>query len=1376
MIQKTTGGIFCCILLSFGVQGQTESGGSIVVPPSPNAASLINQSSEKVQHYTGALNVSIPIVELKSRDLTHSVNFSYNGSGNRVNDLASWVGQGWTLNAGGVITRTMRGLPDEFNGQMITSSSQGQFLPAKGYLDPAVGGSGPQNLYDYYLSASQIDRGKLINLSNKTGDYVTFGGYPEVWDTEPDEFSFNFDTYSGKFVFDKSGEVKIIPHQNLKITKVITDKTTLSTDSRRITSFEVTDARGVKYKFGNETVANYASLTAVETTSYSIFIQQLLFGYTGGYDAGYGNYVWSNFPQFMFESYQGGPPAQATIIGWYQDYLTFTSTWHLLKIQSPTGDAIDFTYADENDVSYIISQQQDIDQYNLDAFAYGNSYLYRSYPNGSAVDNGSTSGIVSGATANLHQPQNNSFSTSYNTIDVKRLTNISTSVGSSVYFNAQNNRYDLAGAKTLDDITVRDNGGFVVKKYRLDYMYSNSPEDESHIYAIEDENENYVYMTEVAGGSQAWIDLWTTMTSGDYLRLYLLSIKEVLPFDELNNIKLYEFEYDFPIVGQETLVLPRRMSFRQDKFGFFNNNSVGHRIPRKEYTANTLAPQVFYFSWAQPGVKALINGYDEATEHPDLYFACADLSVNFDRMKTGTLKSVKYPTGGKRQFVYGLNKINNTVNAAGLRIEEIRVFPDANLPYYESILYSYKDGRYASDINDQFNMYHLPFEGLVGYENNWNRDRVFLSSSSVFDVTNTRGGIVGYKSVEEYKPLQGKTSYYFKSPYDIQNELDATMDVAATAHVMPYGFPFQPKNDFDHLRGNLDSIVVSNEAGKRLSKTTYTYSVNPEGFVPSLVYGMKPGKFSFEGQAYYLAGFYKYKNDWVVETQTVEEFYDQLDPGRNSKKSVTTTTTSFKKPGGSVAEADLLPRKTTKTLPNNDKVITENKYVNDYLPVAYATSSDLNAKGLYRLKQSKVESAVIESITYLEKPSATKYMQSGRLLFFREYAIPNSGLAAFPYLVKEYKPGAAAFTSFTWSSIPFSTVVNGVNSGTDFTFAGATTAGQYKDVRTFNSYDLYGNPLSVTESDGIENTYTWSDNNDLLATHTQNPGTFQHQTSYLHNPMVGPATITDPNGRVTRFTYDDFNRLSLVKDHDNNITNRYRYFYRTDNVEMIPGTLTAAGCLLPNQAVSFTATGKVPNGQTQYEWNFGDGQTAITTSSYTSHTYATGGSKAVSVKRTNSEYYGSSTSTLDIQIAVPVTYAEICVEGVYSYDVCHVNPNSTSTCGGTPPGGVERVGKPKVVKNRGGSQSVGPGGVTLPTIQVRGIVGTATGFAWQYRTGSGSWSDWGGNSTVVTGPPGFGDGIPGGWEVRCVVYGACGTTYITSSFYFSAYASTTNCN
>ncbi|MEO0556477.1 MAG: hypothetical protein AAF149_25065 [Bacteroidota bacterium] len=102
--------LLCLIILllvcpSFG-QSNLEA---TYFPPSPNASSLLEYASVPVNLYSGIPQIEVPIFNLENEVQDINVYLSYHASGNKVQDIASSVGLGWTLNAGGAITRLVRG-------------------------------------------------------------------------------------------------------------------------------------------------------------------------------------------------------------------------------------------------------------------------------------------------------------------------------------------------------------------------------------------------------------------------------------------------------------------------------------------------------------------------------------------------------------------------------------------------------------------------------------------------------------------------------------------------------------------------------------------------------------------------------------------------------------------------------------------------------------------------------------------------------------------------------------------------------------------------------------------------------------------------------------------------------------------------------------------------------------------------------------------------------------------------------------------------------------------------------------------------------------------------------------------------------------------
>ncbi len=81
--------------------------------PETNAFTPIGVS-DMVDPFTGDFTYNIPLMDVEG----YPINIAYN-SGVSMDQEATWVGLGWNLSAG-AITRELRGLPDDFKGDVIT--------------------------------------------------------------------------------------------------------------------------------------------------------------------------------------------------------------------------------------------------------------------------------------------------------------------------------------------------------------------------------------------------------------------------------------------------------------------------------------------------------------------------------------------------------------------------------------------------------------------------------------------------------------------------------------------------------------------------------------------------------------------------------------------------------------------------------------------------------------------------------------------------------------------------------------------------------------------------------------------------------------------------------------------------------------------------------------------------------------------------------------------------------------------------------------------------------------------------------------------------------------------------------------------------------
>src|SRR6267142_1449718 len=96
-----------------------------IIPPTPEAAAFAKYVDMLVGYSTGSAQVNIPLYTVTNDALSVPISLSYNTSGIKVEEAATWVGLGWNLSAGGSITRIVRGLPDDCDtsGYMYTATT-----------------------------------------------------------------------------------------------------------------------------------------------------------------------------------------------------------------------------------------------------------------------------------------------------------------------------------------------------------------------------------------------------------------------------------------------------------------------------------------------------------------------------------------------------------------------------------------------------------------------------------------------------------------------------------------------------------------------------------------------------------------------------------------------------------------------------------------------------------------------------------------------------------------------------------------------------------------------------------------------------------------------------------------------------------------------------------------------------------------------------------------------------------------------------------------------------------------------------------------------------------------------------------------------------
>lgn len=228
------------VVLLFHLCNASQSWGQAGIPPpgakgsfstpSPTVASLGKYGLTPVAYYTGIPQINIPIWEVKSNKLRLPISLSYNNNGLKVAEEASWVGLGWALQAGGIITRSVRGIPDGSTGF-------------------------PYQLPPTSLSTSEYQI--MINL-------IAQGKQ----DSSPDIFIFNFGEYSGRFIFYEDKVYQFTYSDlSIKYNPQLNNFTIIAGDGTVYNFFKQERSVNETFSSGNVTSTNTASWLLTEITS-----------------------------------------------------------------------------------------------------------------------------------------------------------------------------------------------------------------------------------------------------------------------------------------------------------------------------------------------------------------------------------------------------------------------------------------------------------------------------------------------------------------------------------------------------------------------------------------------------------------------------------------------------------------------------------------------------------------------------------------------------------------------------------------------------------------------------------------------------------------------------------------------------------------------------------------------------------------------------------------------------------------------------------------------------------------------------------------------------------------------------------------------------
>ena len=236
-----------------------------LVPLSPTAASLGTFGQTPVSYYTGAPIITVPLANLKYKELGVDMSLSYQNAGGNKPDLApGFTGNGWLFSCGGAITLLSKG------------------------ITPADIGSGQSVLLLPYATNGPTWKDSSTLANEMFGKKFPY----DINGKRYDEFSYNFGNATGRFYSDYTDttvpqlvqHIQTIQGEDLTVQKIIITsaknflmpvetqdgtpyfsawwdslgylalgfyRDSIKQNHGLTYGFIVTDSRGVKYTFGN---------------------------------------------------------------------------------------------------------------------------------------------------------------------------------------------------------------------------------------------------------------------------------------------------------------------------------------------------------------------------------------------------------------------------------------------------------------------------------------------------------------------------------------------------------------------------------------------------------------------------------------------------------------------------------------------------------------------------------------------------------------------------------------------------------------------------------------------------------------------------------------------------------------------------------------------------------------------------------------------------------------------------------------------------------------------------------------------------------------------------------------------------------------------
>lgn len=242
------------VLLPLGAAAQlSDRPFSYDYAPTRETYNFMKYGNTPVEHYTGNARADIPLFEYRDPDFTIPVSIGYASDGFKPFQQTGPLGSGWFLSAGGMVSREVRGVPDDsFTEDMIYKHNNWTGIY---YIEGTLVRRDSGFVYDEAdidgRHGNFVDEYGLYGISHKRNYADPSGLNNALVETESDIYHFNFLGHKGRFVIDGRNRPRVYDCPNAGEYRVNLDGLPVSKTPQAEDSYvEITTGDGYRYTFG----------------------------------------------------------------------------------------------------------------------------------------------------------------------------------------------------------------------------------------------------------------------------------------------------------------------------------------------------------------------------------------------------------------------------------------------------------------------------------------------------------------------------------------------------------------------------------------------------------------------------------------------------------------------------------------------------------------------------------------------------------------------------------------------------------------------------------------------------------------------------------------------------------------------------------------------------------------------------------------------------------------------------------------------------------------------------------------------------------------------------------------------------------------------